>query len=156
MHHSAYKAAARFAEQYVQAEDRVLDVGSYDVNGSLRDLFARYTGLDLTEGPNVDVTWGGRRMPFEDDQFDVCVSSSCLEHDPAFWVTFAEMARVAAKYLYLCVPSQGHYHGHPGDCWRFMADAMPALAEWAGIELIEMYIGDSEPWRDNVGIFRLT
>jgi hypothetical protein len=36
-----------------------LDVGSYDINGSYRDIFIEkkyeYYGLDMIEGPNVDI-----------------------------------------------------------------------------------------------------
>ena len=37
----------------------VLDIGSYNVNGCYRDIFEtkdiNYTGLDMEEGPNVDI-----------------------------------------------------------------------------------------------------
>jgi SAM-dependent methyltransferase len=39
-----------------QAQCPVLEVGSYNVNGSVRDLFfGEYIGMDMREGPGVDV-----------------------------------------------------------------------------------------------------
>ncbi len=57
-------------------------MGSYDVNGSTRDLFPGwdYVGIDIQPGPGVDIvadaaTWdGGGRL------FDVIVSCEALEH----------------------------------------------------------------------------
>ncbi len=48
-----------YASKITKDKVRVLDVGSYDVNGSYRHLFDKskyhYTGLDMEEGPNVDI-----------------------------------------------------------------------------------------------------
>ena len=107
---------------------------------------------------NVDVIL---RDPFcfpqADATFDVVVSSSCLEHDPVFWVTFQEMTRVSRPggLIYLNVPSAGPYHGYPVDCWRFLVDAHEALARWAEVDLLEHYIDEDEQWMDSVGIFRI-
>ena len=42
----------------------ILDVGSYDVGGSIRDLFNKndYTGVDIIEGPNVDFVINGSQL----------------------------------------------------------------------------------------------
>jgi hypothetical protein len=90
------------------------------------------------------------------------VSTSCLEHDPLFWLTFSQMARVVVPggFIYVSVPSNGHYHGHPVDCWRFFADAAAALAQWAvrcdqPIELVENFLmpPKHDIWIDNVMVF---
>jgi hypothetical protein len=40
----------------LSAKGSTLDIGSYNVNGCLRPLFkGAYVGLDMREGPNVDV-----------------------------------------------------------------------------------------------------
>jgi SAM-dependent methyltransferase len=76
----------------------------------------------------------GDLFPFPDESFDLIVSTSCFEHDPCFWMTFREMARVIKKggYIYMNAPSNGPYHGYPGDNWRFYSDAGQALAYWSG------------------------
>ena len=65
---------------------RVLEVGSYDMNGSVRPFFDStcvYVGLDWRPGPGVDVVSLAHEMPYR-DWFDVVISASMLEHDP-YW-----------------------------------------------------------------------
>jgi len=64
---------------------RVLEVGSQDVNGSIKQLFTEcdYTGVDWRPGPNVDIVSLAHDMKF-DTPFDAVVSASMLEHDP-YW-----------------------------------------------------------------------
>ena len=144
----------------------IVEVGSADVNGSLRQVTpaaGRYTGLDFAAGPGVDVVLTDPyRYPLETGSADIVVSSSCLEHADFFWVSFLEMLRVLkpSGLLYLNVPSNGSYHRHPVDNWRFYPDAGIALSRWAqrnGIPalLLESFIGWRHPamWNDFVGVF---
>jgi hypothetical protein len=53
---------------------KVLEIGSYDVNGSLRSLFAKageYTGVDLKEGPGVDLVAFGHQIDALDGSYDI-------------------------------------------------------------------------------------
>lgn len=62
---------------------RVLECGSYDINGSPRGLFedADYIGIDWRPGPGVDVAQLVHEyQPAQ--PFDVVVSTEMLEHDP--------------------------------------------------------------------------
>lgn len=75
----------------------VLEIGSYDVNGSVRSVFSaakNYTGVDLVEGPGVDLVCYGHEIPFDADSFDLVVSAECLEHDPLWIKTFLKMWEV--------------------------------------------------------------
>lgn len=157
MHTTAYENCEKFAKRYCKKGLKVLDVGSMDVNGTVRPIFKDYdyTGMDIAEGKNVDVVQEPWIFPFDDNSFDVIVSTSCLEHDPKFWVTVKEMMRVSKGYIYLNVPSAQQYHAYPVDCWRFMADSMAALAELSDDwELVESYVDKRLPWGDCVGIFK--
>jgi SAM-dependent methyltransferase len=73
-------------------------------------------------------------FPFDNESFDLAVSTSCFEHDQMFWLTFAELARVlrTGGYIYINTPSNGDYHSYPYDNWRFYPDAGLALEAWAG------------------------
>ena len=66
----------------------VLDLGSLDINGNNRYLFDgnnyKYLGVDLGEGPNVDVIGKAHELKFIDNFFDVIISTEMLEHDP-YW-----------------------------------------------------------------------
>ena len=155
MHITAQENCLKFVDKYNIKNKSVLDVGSMDVNGSVKHLFNSYTGLDIEAGTNVDVVFDGGKFPFKDNEFNVIVSTSCLEHDPKFWVTVREMMRVSSEYIYINVPSKQQYHAYPVDCWRFMGDSMQALADLSdNWELVETYTDKRLPWCDCVGIFK--
>lgn len=166
MHTTAQQNAQKFYDKYCQHDienKTILDVGSYDLNGTLKPMFqkGKYTGLDMAEGPNVDIVAPSSKMPIENESFDIILSTSCFEHDDFFWLTFLEMCRVLKKdgLIYINAPSSGPYHGHPGDNWRFYKDSWISLEKWGkmnnyNIELIESYIDNSGEWKDSIGIFK--
>ena len=168
MHDSAHKHGRLFFELYWQDTfASVVELGSYDVNGTLRSVCppgARYIGIDLEPGPGVDVVvQAGAPLPFANDSIDAVVSSSAFEHDVCFWETFLEQARVVRPggLIYLNAPSNYAFHRYPLDCWRFYPDAGIALAAWAtrsgyAIELVESFLADpiSDGWADFVAVFR--
>lgn len=149
---------------------RVLDVGGLNVNGSVRPLFEEaghaFCALDMEAHWSVDVVSPpGEPLPFEDGSFDAVVSTSCFEHDPIFWLTFKEIARVTKDkcYVYINAPSNEVYHGYPGDNWRFYKDAPAALSYWASkkgygeryaIQVIDHWIDQTEFAKDNCMIFQ--
>lgn len=75
---------------------RVLEVGSLDINGSVRELFAdcRYTGVDLQLGPGVDLACQGQLVEFPTAHFDTTISAECMEHNPFWRETIANMLRM--------------------------------------------------------------
>ncbi len=174
MHPTALELGRRFFETYgSKTEDqRILDVGSMDVNGSLRSVASpsdEYVGIDVAAGEGVDVVVEpSAEWPFPDDRFDLVVSTSCMEHDMLFWQTFEKMLDVLKPggFLYLNVPANGKYHAHPFDCWRFYPDSGIALELWAqklGVpcQLMESFTYDQAPtsepgseWNDQVLVFQ--
>jgi SAM-dependent methyltransferase/tetratricopeptide (TPR) repeat protein len=168
MHDTAAAFGAAFFRCYVDAIEgaRILEVGASNVNGSLRGCApfgSRYTGIDLTAGLGVDTVLNDPySYPFDSDSFDVVVSSSCMEHDPLFWLSFIEMCRVVRPggFIYLNAPSNGPFHRYPTDNWRFYPDAGLALATWGrrnghDVHLIESLIGRRrhDVWNDCVMVF---
>jgi len=126
---------------------RVLDAGSYDVNGSYRGLFTsskfQYTGLDVESGPNVDIVL---KNPYNweivpSDSFDVVISGQMLEHAEFFWITVQEMVRVLKKNGLLCIiaPNGAVEHRYPVDCYRFYTDGMAALAHFTGLDILHAH-----------------
>lgn len=70
----------------------VLEIGSYDVNGTARDFFmnaARYVGVDKVPGPGVDVVANAGDTSFTPLEFDTLVYLSVFEHDPEWAAHFA-------------------------------------------------------------------
>ena len=139
-----------FRQRYLDArrdqELSILDVGSYDVNGTFRPVFAaptwQYRGLDISAGPNVDIVapdpydWS-KEVP--SNSVDVVISGSAFEHIEFFWLTTQEIGRVLKPGGLFCliVPSAGPEHRYPVDCWRFYRDGLVAIAKYAGLESLE-------------------
>lgn len=166
MHGTAKTTGALFMAIYATDAARILDIGSMDVNGSLRTdapAGANYVGVDLAPGRGVDLVVEPYAFPFADESFDAIVSTSCLEHDPCFWLTFLEAVRLLAPTgaLYLSAPSNGPYHAYPKDYWRFYPDFGLGLVEWAHrsghpeVKLIESFLVPpaGDVWEDAVAVF---
>ena len=144
-----------------QAEIMVLDIGSADVNGSYREVFAkpayRYIGADMAPGPGVDIVLSDPyKLPLTDASVDIVISGQSFEHCEFFWLLFQEMVRVLRPegLIFLIAPSAGAIHRYPVDCYRFYPDAYAALAKHAGCVLVESWLDERGPWRDLVGVFR--
>ena len=151
-----------FRDTYLSESDRdtlrVLDVGSMGNRASsYRALFAspafEYVGLDLADGPNVDLVppdpyrWDSLGR----ESFDLVISGQAFEHNPYFWITAAEIARVLVEggLTVIIAPSRGPVHRHPFDCWRFYPDSWSVLCQYVGLELLESSV-DNGSWRKMV------
>ncbi len=122
---------------------KMLEVGSKSARLGHRPLFEKNgwtaTGIDLKQGPNVDVVLEDPfSFPFENGYFDVIISDAMLEHNSMFWISFMEMARVLriGGLMIHITPSRGPEHRAPQDCWRFYRDGMKAAGEWCGMEML--------------------
>lgn len=73
----------------------VLEIGSLDVNGNIRDLFAGwdYLGIDRIEGNGVDVVADGATFDTS-KRFDVVVSCEAFEHAENWQAIVANVARL--------------------------------------------------------------
>jgi hypothetical protein len=85
MHVEAYQFVRRVLSAQAEGfRGHVVEVGSRDINGSVRPLFrgaASYVGVDLTYGPGVDVV--ADAMTFTPEVApDIVVCCEVLEHDP--------------------------------------------------------------------------
>lgn len=140
---------------------RVLDLGSYNVNGCYRTLMDEeweYVGIDIENGPNVDVmledayNWES----IESNSYDVVISGQALEHVEWPWMSMRELTRVLKPDGIMCiiVPHTAREHKYPYDCWRFYPDGLPALAKWCDLELLHSSVAGvpdyfvSEDWDD--------
>lgn len=159
MHKLSYKHMKRFVDNYLPSRHKlsVLDVGSMDVNGSYKPLFVErncsYTGVDIEEGQNVDMVVDVGHFQMSVGEYDVVVSGQCLEHTKYPWDVVGEMAFVTKPGGLVCiiVPGSGPEHRFPIDCYRFFPDGMRALAEYAGLEVLECYSCWDEPGEDDEG-----
>jgi pterin-4a-carbinolamine dehydratase len=88
---------------------RVLEIGSLDINGTVRDFFdsTKYVGVDVAPGAGVDVVAQGEDLDYPDNSFDVAVSAECFEHNPEWVATFRNMWRMARTHVIMTCASEG-------------------------------------------------
>jgi SAM-dependent methyltransferase len=95
---------------------KVIEIGSYDVNGSIRQFFpnADYLGVDLTEGPGVDLVCEGDKVPHPTNTFDISISCECFEHNPNWSASFMNMYRMTKEggiVIFTCATTGRPEHG---------------------------------------------
>jgi SAM-dependent methyltransferase len=153
MHASVMAFVREVVEKHGLRDTRVLEIGSLNVNGSVRPIFGetkwderlpyqeqRYVGIDIRDGPAVDVVMRardiGERFPAE--WADVVVCCEMLEHDDDPLETMRQIAHVLRKGGRLIVTTRGigfQLHEYPSDYWRFTeAAARDVLAPMAGLD----------------------
>lgn len=96
------------------ASKRVLEVGSLNINGSIRQFFSdcEYVGVDLGSGPGVDIVCAGEDLSYPDSSFDVVASCECFEHNPNWVQTFNNMARMSKELVFFsCATTGRSEHG---------------------------------------------
>jgi len=140
MHDSVMAWVGAQVAEYKLADLGTLEVGSLDVNGSVRSLFTGpYVGVDMREGPGVDIVATADALPFDGARFWVVVSTEMLEHDPAPWLSLAEMGRVLRPGGHLILTTRGNgfgEHNEPSDYWRFMPASRALLADIADCDVV--------------------
>ncbi len=137
-------AFVRAAVERFSLRGTTLEVGSYNVNGQVRDIFnelvnGTYLGIDFQDGPGVDQIVNALDLvaEFGEESFDNVVCCDTLEHIDWFWVALQEMKDVLRPggYLIITVPDFGvEVHRHPQDYWRFGEDSMHLLMK--GLTLV--------------------
>ena len=98
------------------AARRVLEIGSLDINGAVRDLFVDcdYTGIDVAPGPGVDLVCQGQDFSDPDASFDSVICCEVMEHNPHWKETFLNMARLCKPgglVLMTCATTGRQEHG---------------------------------------------
>lgn len=86
----------------------VIDFGSKDYNGSLKEFFtdSTYIGVDISEGNNVDIISKAHEYK-TDKQFDTVVSGEMLEHDEYWRESLANMYSLLKNGGLLCISCAG-------------------------------------------------
>ena len=168
MHLSSYNNMKRFISEYMASKEdsplKIADIGSQDVDlvGNYRSLFTspswQYFGVDMSAGANVDIVlhdpyhW----KELASNTFDVVISGQALEHIEFFWLAIMEIQRILKPGGICCLiaPSSGPEHRYPVDCWRFYPDGFRALARYAKLQVLEVYVQwDSELYPDRDAVW---
>ena len=78
-----HEAVIEFVGRYARTTGRVLEIGSRNINGSVRSLFpaaSEFIGVDPVDGPDVDVVGDGSVVDLGHGTFDIVVCTEVLEH----------------------------------------------------------------------------
>lgn len=98
---------------------KVLEVGSLNVNGSVRKFFRRcdYTGIDLGPGPGVDAVMHVADFPKIEARWEVVISCEAMEHDGRWFDSVVAMQRLIVPgglLLVTCAGPERGVHGFKG------------------------------------------
>ena len=110
-----FKNLKKYYPEFFQGV-RVAEIGSLNINGSIRDCFTseEYTGFDVSAGKGVDEVQQGQLITLPSGYYDVTASAECFEHNP-FWVeTFANMLRLTKPgglVIFSCATTGRQEHG---------------------------------------------
>ena len=120
-HIDQLKFIKEFKEFYIinnfNKDINVLEIGSLDVNGNIRNLFDftnEYTGIDLEKGPNVDLVLNGTNIDELNKNFDIIISCECFEHAKDWKLIFEKMCQISKpnSFIVISVASTGRVeHG---------------------------------------------
>lgn len=146
MHEGIRQYANKAIADHAGVAGKVLEVGAYNVNGTIRDQFANrerfpeYIGVDMRPGPGVDRVMDANKLEFKNGSFDVLLCCDMIEHDARFWESAREFHRVLKPGGYAIVTAASLTmppHEYPYDYWRFTTDGIRALGESAGFEVLD-------------------
>jgi SAM-dependent methyltransferase len=95
---------------------KVLDVGSGDINGNNRFLFenCEYDGNDVIQAKNVTIVSKTKDLPFNDNTFDIIISTECFEHDPEYKESFLKIYKMLKNdglFCFTCASTGRPEHG---------------------------------------------
>lgn len=122
----------------------VLEVGSYDVNGGVRESFPdmHYVGLDMREGPGVDVVadivYDG--VP---SIYNTVLCLETLEHVREPWLALERMhgALLPGGAFIGSWVCSWPVHDYPSDYYRVTPEGFRYLLERAGFVDVETTLG---------------
>jgi len=122
----------------------VIEVGSYNVNGSIRTNIealhpASYLGADIEAGPNVDLVANVTDLPdMYPNGFGLVITTEMLEHVEDWRTTMTALAKLTKPggTLALTTRSPGFpYHPYPVDNWRYPVDTMHEILTALGLNV---------------------
>jgi SAM-dependent methyltransferase len=158
VHPGAFEFVGRFATLDAVS---VIEIGSRDINGSARAYFpnAKWTGLDLYEGPAVD--WVGDAIEYSPaEHVDLVIACEVFEHSNQ-WPFLIHRAhhwlKPGGRIIITCAGPGRAAHSaidggelHPDEHYANVTkDELAEELHYAGFVAIE--VSGNEHWKDTYG-----
>ena len=132
---------------------RIIEVGSYNVNGSLRKLIeswrpSQYIGVDVESGPGVDKICKAEDLvkEFGKESFDVIISTELLEHVRDWKSAVSNIKQILKQEGIILITTRSYgfpYHAYPNDFWRYEKDDMMKI--FSDCKIITIEKDDDDP-----------
>ena len=126
---------------------KVLEIGSLDINGSLRCYIEsfnpeEYVGIDIVNGRGVDCICTVENLidEFGTEKFDLVVATEVIEHIKDWKIAISNMKNICKSdgIILITTRSVGFpIHGYPHDYWRFEFNDMEEIFSDCEIVAIE-------------------
>ena len=116
---------------------RVVEVGSGDMNGTVRQLFpaSDYVGVDLRIGAGMEILGDARALPLQSDSCDLVLCLSVLEHVRCWRRIVLEIGRVLRlKGVAIITAAATGYPEHAGG-----TDYYGAIPPWRLAALFQLH-----------------
>jgi SAM-dependent methyltransferase len=153
MHKESRREMRRVLAKYADLSKNnvILDVGSYDVNGTYKVLVPEnnlYIGVDMARGPNVSFVMPEFVIPLKESCIDYILCGQVLEHCRNPFKLVSEMTRVLKPggRAFIVAPFICGEHRFPVDCFRYLPDGMNAIFEFTGLKRINSYLWETDCW----------
>ena len=157
MHDNSMTLMSEFIEKYDLQKAIVVDMGSFNINGTYRDLFpeGQYIGVDIVPGRNVDIIMGSKEWD-EIENVDAVISGQTIEHVANIPGFMTEIYRVLKPGGLLCIiaPSAGAGHDYPIWVGHFPEERMLEVITAGGFEILSCTVSNVEPLRDTCCVAR--
>lgn len=146
MHESCLAFGMRCLSREEIEGKSVLEVGSYDINGSYRPRIesfdpSEYTGIDLMSGPRVDLVLSAERIVehFGENRFGVVLSTEVLEHVRNWKAVVSNIKRVCKPQGIILITTRSlgfPHHTAPFDFWRYQLSDIEHIFSDCKIQLL--------------------
>jgi len=128
---------------------KVLDIGSFNVNGTERDFFsnADITGLDIAEGGCVDVVCPAQDYDAPDGSFDTVISCECWEHNPYYKESILNAIRMLKSgglFVFTCATTGRAVHGVP----ELEVESKKKYKDWITMPNVETNLWDNSYYKN--------